>query len=168
MICVNRCNSWMSYGFRTLTLSTTFFHHNRASGRVMIKDSVQWNTVWKEFFASSKIWSSTASLTGHLLTLIAPNKNCSWRHFNFLLLSFKEIKVWFFMWILCLAEDSLETSSLIFSEKQWKNIVWMLSAAVVIGALKVNSLSYLESCEQVALTVHTAQVYLSLHWKFCM
>ena len=26
------------------------------------------------------------------------------------------------MWILCLAEDSLETSSLIFSEKQWKNI----------------------------------------------
>ena len=27
-----------------------------------------------------------------------------------------------FMWILCLAEDSLETSSLIFSKKQWKNI----------------------------------------------
>ena len=27
-----------------------------------------------------------------------------------------------FQWILCLAEDSLETSSLIFSEKQWKNI----------------------------------------------
>ena len=42
--------------------------------------------------------------------------------FNFSLLSFEENKAWFFMWILCLAEDSLETSSLIFSEKQWKNI----------------------------------------------
>ena len=31
--------------------------------------------------------------------------------------SFEENKAWFFMWILCLAEDSLETSSLIFSEK---------------------------------------------------
>ena len=40
----------------------------------------------------------------------------------FLLLAFKENKAWFFMWILCLAEDSLETSSLIFSEKTWKNI----------------------------------------------
>ena len=57
-----------------------------------------------------------------LLTLKAPNQNCSRRHFNFLLLSFEENKAWFFMWILCLAEDSLETSSLIFSGKQWKNI----------------------------------------------
>ena len=56
------------------------------------------------------------------LTLKAPNKNCSRRHFNFLLLSFEENKAWFFMLILCLAEDSLKTSSLIFSEKQWKNI----------------------------------------------
>ena len=37
-----------------------------------------------------------------------------------------------------LAEDSLETSSLIFSEKQWKNIYEMSSAVVVIGALRVN------------------------------
>ena len=56
------------------------------------------------------------------LNLKAPNKNCSRRHFNFWLLSFQENKAWFFMWILCRAEDSLETSSLIFSEKQWKNI----------------------------------------------
>ena len=35
----------------------------------------------------------------------------------FWLLSFEENKAWFFM-----AEDSLDTSSLIFSEKQWKNI----------------------------------------------
>ena len=45
------------------------------------------------------------------------------------------------MWILCIAEDSLETSILIFSEKPWKQwnekILWMLSAAVVIGALRV-------------------------------
>ena len=54
------------------------------------------------------------------LTLKAPNKNCSRRHFNFLLLSFKENKAWFFRWILCLAENSFEISSLIFSEKQWK------------------------------------------------
>ena len=41
------------------------------------------------------------------------------------------------MWILCLAEDSLETSSLIFSVKQWKKYLWLSSAAVVIGALRV-------------------------------
>ena len=72
------------------------------------------------------------------LTVKVPKKHCSRRHFNFLLLSFKENKAWFFMWILCLAEDSLETSSLIFPEKQWKKYLWMLSAAVVIGALGVN------------------------------
>ena len=37
------------------------------------------------------------------------------------------------MLIFCLAEDS----SLIFSEKQWKKYLWMSSAAVVIGALRV-------------------------------
>ena len=57
-----------------------------------------------------------------MLTLKALNKNCSRRHFNFLLFSFEENKAWCFKWILCLAEDSHETSSLIFSEKQWKNI----------------------------------------------
>ena len=42
------------------------------------------------------------------------------------------------MWILCLAEDSLETSSLIFSEKKYnENYLWMSSAAVVFGALRV-------------------------------
>ena len=56
------------------------------------------------------------------LTLKALNKNCSRRHFHFLLFSFEENKAWCFKWILCLAEDSHETSSLIFSEKQWKNI----------------------------------------------
>ena len=40
------------------------------------------------------------------------------------------------MWILCLAENSFEISSLIFSEKQWKKYLWMLSAADVIGALR--------------------------------
>ena len=60
---------------------------------------------------------------GHrILTLKALNKNWSRRHFNFWLLSFEEKKAWRFKWILCLAEDSLETSSLIFSEKQWKTI----------------------------------------------
>ena len=49
------------------------------------------------------------------------------------------------MWILCLAEDSLETSSLIFSEKQWKKYLWMSSAAVMIGALRVNKYNRQES-----------------------
>ena len=53
----------------------------------------------------------------------------------FLLLSFEENKAWFFMWNLCLAEDSLETSSLIFSEKTMKKYLWMSSAAVVMGPL---------------------------------
>ena len=55
------------------------------------------------------------------LNFKAPNKNCSRRHFNFLLLSFEENKACCSKWI-CLAEDSLGTSSLIFSEKQWKII----------------------------------------------
>ena len=63
-------------------------------------------------------------------------KSSSRRHFNFLLLFFEENKAWLFMWILCLEEDSLETSSLIFSEKQWK--IWMSSPAAVIGPLTVN------------------------------
>ena len=50
------------------------------------------------------------------------NKNCSRQHFNFYFYLSKKNKAWFFMWILCLAEDSLETSSLIFSEKQGENI----------------------------------------------
>ena len=54
------------------------------------------------------------------LTLKAPNKNCSRQHFIFVLLSFEENKAWFYMWILCLAEDLHETSSLIFSKKKTK------------------------------------------------
>ena len=34
------------------------------------------------------------------------------------LFSFKENKVWYFMWIICLADDSHEMNSLIFSEKK--------------------------------------------------
>ena len=36
----------------------------------------------------------------------------------------KENKAWFFMWILGLAEDSLETSSLIFSEKKKRKNIY--------------------------------------------
>ena len=53
------------------------------------------------------------------------------------------------MWTLCLAEDSLETPSLIFSEKnkkqnkkkkkkQWKKYLWLSSAAVVSSNLSGN------------------------------
>ena len=47
------------------------------------------------------------------------------------------------MRILCLAEDSLETSSLIFSYlKNNEKYLWMSSAAVVIGAFRVNLLGF--------------------------
>ena len=58
----------------------------------------------------------------HNLTIKAPNKKTAAD--DILIFYFylsKKNEAWFFMWILCL-EESLETSSLIFSEKQWKNI----------------------------------------------
>ena len=73
----------------------------------------------------------------HLYILYSAKQNCSRRHFNFLLLSFRENKACFSMWILCPAEDSLEISSLIFSEKQWKNIFECRLLQVVIGTLRV-------------------------------
>ena len=75
-----------------------------------------------------------------VLILEAPYKNCSRRHFIFLLLSFEENKAWFFLWILCLAEDSLETLSLFFLWQTMKKYLWISSAAVAIGALRVNLL----------------------------
>ena len=42
------------------------------------------------------------------------------------------------MWILCLAEDSLKTSRIIFSEKTMEKYLWMSSAADMIGALRDN------------------------------
>ena len=48
------------------------------------------------------------------------------------------------MWILCLAEDSLETSSLIFFENNEQKYLWMSSAAVVIGALRVRVCEFLD------------------------
>ena len=60
------------------------------------------------------------------LTLKAPNKNCSRWHFIFLLLSCEENKAWFFMWILCLAVDSLKHQvlfSLKNTEKTFMNVI---------------------------------------------
>ena len=48
------------------------------------------------------------------------------------------------MWILCPAEDSLETSSLYFLWKPMKKYLWMLSAAFATGALRVQRDSYLQ------------------------
>ena len=88
--------------------------------------------VWQPFFYKGEklcriVFAFLASellQQGLILTLKQSTKQkLQLRTLNFLLLSFKENKAWCFMWILCLAEDSHETSSLIFSEKQW-----MLSA----------------------------------------
>ena len=62
------------------------------------------------------------------------------------------------MWILCLVEDSLEMSSLIFSEKQWKKYLWMSSAAAVIGTLKVNVKLNLLYKDYIVWTVKSMQV----------
>ena len=60
------------------------------------------------------------------------------------------------MWILCLAEDSLKTSSLIFSEKKtMKKYLWKSSAAVGIGALRAKT-------KQISLTIHQEMVYLHI------
>ena len=56
------------------------------------------------------------------LTLKAPSKIAADDTFTILFLSFEENKAWCFMWILCQAEDSHKISSIILSEKQWKNI----------------------------------------------
>ena len=79
------------------------------------------------FFSSQYMYSQTSFKRPPVLTLKAPNKN----------------KAWFFMWILHLAENSLETSSLIFSEKTMKKYSWTSSAAVVIGPLRVKQSSVL-------------------------
>ena len=79
--------------------------------------------IYKKALKSDKAQINVSYTAGNFrmsLTLKVPNKNCSRWHFNFLLSSVEENKAWFFMWILCLAEDSLETSSLIFSEKTMK------------------------------------------------
>ena len=59
-------------------------------------------------------------------TLKATNRNCSWRHFNFLHLSFEENKAWFFMWILCKQRIHLKHQvlfSLKNNEKIFMNVV---------------------------------------------
>ena len=69
----------------------------------------------------------------YVLTLKVPNKNCSWWLFNFLLLSLEENKAWLFIWI-C---SSVETLSLIFLWKTMKQYLWMSSAAVLTGTLRI-------------------------------
>ena len=65
------------------------------------------------------------------------------------------------MWILCLAEDSLETSSLIFSEKQWNNILWLSSAAVMIGALRANAVRHVVKLTRTASLQQSADARIT-------
>ena len=48
------------------------------------------------------------------------------------------------MWILCLAEDSLENIKFYYLWKTMKKYLWMSSATVVIGALRVKVNHFLE------------------------
>ena len=91
------------------------------------------------FFLIYTYWQSRRTTIHHyqkhtkisnciILALKVPNKNCSRRHFNFSLLSFKENKAWFFMRILF----TWNIKSY-FLWKTLKKYLWMLSAAVMIG-----------------------------------
>ena len=66
------------------------------------------------------------------------------------------------MWILCPAEDSLETSSLIFSEKNNEKYLWMSSAAVVTGALRLNFLLDIQNFMHFETDLTTLYVHLSI------
>ena len=90
-------------------------------------------------------WSMPLPDSSLTLTLKAANKKKLQQTtlYFLLLLSFKANKAWCFIWILCLAEDSHEISSFIFSlKKKGKKYSWMSSAGVMIGALRVNRSSY--------------------------
>ena len=68
------------------------------------------------------------------------------------------------MWILCLAEDSLETSSLIFSEKQWKNIYecHVLQLWLAFWGLKI----FLEpKLAVIARISHKFTIVLAIPWQ---
>ena len=84
--------------------------------------------------APSHARTQTLQLTD--LTLKAPNKNCSRRHFNFLLLSFEENKASCFMWILCLEEDSHETSSYFL----WKTMKYIYECRLLQSWLALKGL----------------------------
>ena len=80
---------------------------------------------------------TTIVVTGALRVTV-PYKFVADHILIFVLYFFKEIKVWYFMWIICLSDNWHEILSLIFYEKLLKKkITIMLSAAVIIGALSV-------------------------------
>ena len=51
------------------------------------------------------------------------------------------------MWIFCLSEDSLETSQVIFSEKQWKNVYEcrLLQSWLALQGFKLETLQNVKS-----------------------
>ena len=51
------------------------------------------------------------------LTLKAPIMTAADNIHKYFFIFFRENKTWYFMWLLCLAEDSYEISSFIFFEK---------------------------------------------------
>ena len=79
----------------------------------------------------------------YFLALKAPNKNCSRRHFKFLFLSFEEYDAR--KWRLDFScEQRIHLKhQVLFSLKNNEKYLCMSSAAVVIGALRVNSLQKL-------------------------
>ena len=69
----------------------------------------------------------------------------------FFLLSFEENKAWFFMWILCLSRGFTWNIKSYFLWKTMKKYLWMLSAAVVIGTLRVKRTANHEPLQYSAL-----------------
>ena len=114
------CRSETDDKFYSSVQSFYFQHHNEGSPELSLVYNMRFAVFggWCRLFAWP-CWKGVLSF--YFLTLKAPNKNCSRRHFKF----------YFYF-----SENSLETPSLIFSEKQRK-IFWMSSAAVVFGAFRV-------------------------------
>ena len=71
------------------------------------------------------------------LTLKAPDKNCSRQHFNFLLLSLEENKAWFFHVNPLSSRGFTWNIKSYFLWKTMKKYLWMSSAAVLIGPVRV-------------------------------
>ena len=142
---------WIRMGIKVLKIviwGKTLLLWSQIAFHSSVGASLKWN-LWPQN------WWLTSSNDNfeyrYSLTLKAPNKNCSRWHFNFLLLSFKESKAWFLMWILCLAEDSLETSSLIFSEKTMTNYL----SRLLQSWLALSGLNILHGAEKIKEFYHT-------------
>ena len=93
-----------------------------------------------------------------------PNENCSRWHFNFLLLSFIENKTWFFQVNPLLGRGFTWNIKSYFPWKTMKKYLWKLSAAVVIGALRVKEFRGIDTIHLKVNRSSPHQPWYDLYW----